>query len=78
MVSNVQGFFIDNSEVVLELLDLTTHAVEAARQRSVVDGLSTGIQKAVEGGFHDCRLARAWSPRGRFQPFDNLFGEFAR
>ena len=76
VVSSVQGDgLIDDFEVVLELLELTAHAVEAAQQRRVVDGLGAGIKKAIEGGLHDCRLARAWALGGRFQPFDNLFGE---
>ena len=46
MVSSMQGDGLtDNSEVVLHLLELAIHAVEAAQQRYVVDGLSAGFRK---------------------------------
>ncbi len=69
------GGLIDDPEVPLELLELTAHPIEAPQQRGIVDGLSAGIEKAVEGGLHDHGLARAWALGGRFEPFDNLFRE---
>jgi hypothetical protein len=74
VVSSVQGDgLIDDPEVALELLELPAHPVEAPQQRGVIDGLSLGIKKAVEGGLHDRRLAPARTLGGRLQPFDDLF-----
>lgn len=66
---------IDNSEVALKLLELMAHAVEAAQERGVVDGLGVGIKETIDRGFHDLRFARTWALGGRFQPFDDRFGE---
>ena len=51
--------------------------MQSRRRNSVASSMvsAPGFKKAIEGGLHDCRLARAWALGGRFQPFDNLFGE---
>ena len=68
VISRVQcDCLIDDFEGVLELLELTTHVVEAAQQRGVVNGLGAGIEKTIEGGFQDSRLVRAGALGGRFQ-----------
>ena len=66
---------VGDSEIVIELIELTLQSGEVARHRRGIANIVVGAKKAIEGGFDERRFCGAWT-FGRFlQPRSHGFGE---
>jgi hypothetical protein len=69
------GGLIRNSEIAIEILDLTTQSGEVVHHSRGIAGVVVRAKVAIESCFDECRFRGAWTFCRRFQQSGRLFGE---